>query len=115
MHEYSIAESVHRIAAANTPPGATLRRVTLEAGPMRGIDPQAMQWAWQALLGAEVELQLITLPWRVRCADCETVFQADDPLETCACGSDRTRPVGGDELRVTAIEVDERSVPCASP
>ena len=36
------------LVKANCPEGEELESITIEAGPMRGIEPQAMQWAWEA-------------------------------------------------------------------
>ncbi len=48
MHEFSIAQAIIEQVSHHTPQGAVVRKVTIEAGPMRGIVPEAMQWAWQA-------------------------------------------------------------------
>jgi len=47
MHEFSIASSLLDLAKQHTPAGAVLRRIVMEAGPLHGIDREAMQWAWR--------------------------------------------------------------------
>lgn len=111
MHEMSIAESVYELARKNVPEHASLRCVRMQAGPMRGIEPDAMDWAWRALMQTthteDVTLELDLLPWSLRCTACDRVFKADDLFTTCACGSDQTAPVGGDELKLVSIDVDD--------
>ncbi len=112
MHELSIASSILDLAMKHTPPGAVLRAVRLRAGPMRGIEPQAMEWAWQANVadtpaqGSRIEVE--TLPWRLHCPDCGSDFVAEDIYGSCACGCKTPHPISGDELQVVSIEVDEK-------
>jgi hydrogenase nickel incorporation protein HypA/HybF len=110
MHELSLAQSVVRIVRAHRPDRTVVRRVRMQAGPMRGIVPEAMQWAWQAhTQGTELEasqLELDLLPWTLQCDDCGRQWTTEEIYATCGCGSRRTRPVGGDELAVLCIDVD---------
>lgn len=121
MHEFSIAEAVLDIARGHVPADCVLTAVRVEAGPMRGIEPDAMQWAWQALMAAEelgeVRLDLTVMPWRLECHACGRVFHADDAIATCVCGCQAARPVDCDHLRLVSIDIDnalERSVCRAS-
>ena len=116
MHEMSIAESILDVARRNVPQGATLRSVRMIAGPMRSIDPQCMQMAWAGIGQKDVTLKLSLLPWRMKCGDCGRLWEQPDLAERCTCGSTQVRPIGGDDLQVLSIEVDdaeiERSQPC---
>ncbi|CAN5342138.1 hydrogenase maturation nickel metallochaperone HypA [soil metagenome] len=111
MHELSIASSILELARRHVPGGSCLRSLKLTAGPMRAIEPEAMQFAWQAILqeaGAdEISLELNQLPWQLRCASCGREWQSESTDCICVCGSDRVSPVGGDELQITSIEVDD--------
>lgn len=111
MHEMSIAEAIWDLARRHVPEGGVLRAVRLRAGPMRGIDPPSMQWAWQALMhehaNEKVLLEMESLPWRMKCGGCGTEWTAAELAESCICGSDRVRPIGGDELQLVSIEVDD--------
>jgi len=114
MHEFSIAEAVLELAQDHVPGDAVLTKVHREAGPMRGIEREAMQWAWQALTEGNVELELTLTPWKLRCVECDRTFAADDMDVPCQCGSVATRPVDCDALRLITIDIDERSVCDAS-
>ena len=111
MHETSIACAIWDLARDHVPAGAVLRAVRVSAGPMRGIEHESMQWAWRALLEEQktpnVELELTILPWKVRCGHCDRVWNCTDFPLCCRCGSRRIRPLGGDELKLIAIEVDD--------
>lgn len=107
MHEMSIAQSILDLARSNVPAGAVLRSISVVAGPMRGIDPECMQLAWQAIGQDEVMLKLMVLPWRMRCAGCGKEWEEPQLAEVCSCGSSEVRPVGGDELQLRSIEVDD--------
>jgi hydrogenase nickel incorporation protein HypA/HybF len=111
MHELSIASSVLELARRHVPAGKILRGVKIRSGRMRGIEPHAMQLAWEASIGGTdaegAKLELEVLPWSLRCPDCGTQFVADDVFTPCTCGSQRTHPIGGDELVLVCVEVDE--------
>ena len=111
MHEFSIAESVVEQVRRHRPAGSVVRVVRLQVGPLRGIVPDAMQWAWTAathqtdLDGAALELEF--LPWRLVCPECREVFTADDMFQPCACGCELTTPEGGDALTLLSLEVEQ--------
>ncbi len=111
MHELSIADALLEQVRRHSPPGAALQAVRVRVGPMRGIDPEAMQYAWAAATAGAPEsaakLELECLPWALRCPDCGAQFTSADLYAACACGSDTARPVGGDELCLVSIEVDD--------
>jgi hydrogenase nickel incorporation protein HypA/HybF len=111
MHEMSIATAIWDLASRHLPANAVLRSVRVQAGPMRAIEPRSMEWAWDALMwdiGAEhVALELTTLPWDMQCTACGRQWKAAELSHRCICGSDRIRPIGGDELRLVSIEVDD--------
>jgi hydrogenase nickel incorporation protein HypA/HybF len=113
MHEMSIAQAILSLAEEHVPPGSALRIVRLRAGPMRAIEPQSMQWAWEALMAGpeeeHISLELTTLPWKMHCGGCGRKWESDELADRCQCGCADVRPVGGDELQLISIEVDDRS------
>lgn len=110
MHELSIAESILRLADEHVPRGAALHAVRIAAGPMRGIDPESMQLAWKGVTDSragKIALELETLPWTLRCPQCDREWTSREIDARCACGCDRPYPVGGDELRLLSIELED--------
>jgi len=111
MHELSIASSILELARQHVPPGLVLLSVKVQAGPLRGIDRDAMELAWRACTaGDEFEIPIIDLelsPWRLRCPDCAHEYVAETAFAACRCGGVHAAPIGGDELSVVSIEVDE--------
>ncbi len=111
MHEFSIAEALIERVAAHVPAGTHATTVRVTAGPLRGIDPDALDLAWTSMAAsnpvANARLELTLTPWTLVCADCGEVFEADSPEAMCHCGSGRTGIQGGDELLLTGLEVDD--------
>ena len=112
MHELSLARSILDIARRSLPCGAALRSVRVVAGPMRAIDPDAMNFAWRSVTGEtgfdNVELELDVRPWTLRCPECGDQWTSPQLDGVCpTCGGSRAFPIGGDELQVISIEVDE--------
>jgi Zn finger protein HypA/HybF involved in hydrogenase expression len=111
MHELSIADAILDLARRHLPPGCELKSVHVRAGPTRAIDPDAMQLAWQAVLAQEhlthIDLILEIRPWTIRCPRCGCQWTSTDLARPCTCGHQRGVPIGGDELQLTSIEVDE--------
>jgi len=109
MHEFSIAQSLIELAGQHCPPGAIIREVFIEAGPIRGIDQEAMQFAWQCATPGtpcqNTKLELRILPWRLHCPACGAEWESDDVFVSCGCGHASPAPAGGDELRLTGLEV----------
>ena len=114
MHELSIAESLADLVTHHAPRGEIVHVVYVTSGPLRGIDPQAMQWAWQAateqtpLQGARLELSIA--PWQLRCLHCERRWESRDPLDKCPCGSENVQPTASDELTLDSIEIEDTGV-----
>jgi hydrogenase nickel incorporation protein HypA/HybF len=112
MHELSIAMSILELARQRTPAGTVLHTVSVRAGPMRGIEQHAMEFASYACTkGTDAggsTIQVDSLPWRLHCPACRAEFESQELFKPCACGSQVTHPVGGDDLLLTSIEVEER-------
>jgi hydrogenase nickel incorporation protein HypA/HybF len=111
MHEFSLATSLVDLVRANCPENEQLNSITIEAGPMRAIEPQAMQWAWEAATNGTdlqgVTMELIQQPWTLFCPDCQKKFTAEDMFTNCECGCDQTGPVESDTLRLVRITVKD--------
>jgi Zn finger protein HypA/HybF involved in hydrogenase expression len=111
MHELSIAIAILELAGRRVPADCALASVRVAAGPMRGIDADALQLAWQVVVAdagmPPVRLELDARPWTLACAACGRQWNIDSLDDVCTCGSARVAPVGGDELDLLSIEVSE--------
>jgi Zn finger protein HypA/HybF involved in hydrogenase expression len=115
MHEMSIAPAILDLARRHVPKGAALRIVRVCAGPLRAIDRESMQWAWQALMEEQsagpIALELKILPWNMRCTECGAEWESAEAAWRCSCGSTEVRPTGSDRLQLVSIEVDDVQTP----
>ncbi len=111
MHELSIARHLLNLISRYTPAGEQVSCVHVAAGPLRTIDPHALQRAWKVSTpdtncqSAVLKLQL--LPWRWRCPRCGHQWDTQDHLSRCRCGCDQAVLSGGDELNLTSLDIDE--------
>jgi hydrogenase nickel incorporation protein HypA/HybF len=114
MHELSIARAllrqVGRVAGAHG--GARVRRVTVRIGPLSGVEPALLAQAFpQVVAGtpaAGAELVIESAPVRVRCLACGHEGEAaPNHLRCRACGGADTRLVGGDELLLVSLDLEE--------
>jgi hydrogenase nickel incorporation protein HypA/HybF len=113
MHELSVTQSIVE-ACSERAAGANVRRVTVDAGCLTCVMPDALHFCYElAVAGTPLEgskLEIIRIPGRSRCRDCGGDVTMTDPLSPCACGSvNLDPPQGGDELRIKSMEIEERA------
>lgn len=110
MHELSIAYSIVEMVA-EAAQGRNVRCVTLEIGRLSGVVPEAVAFCFpEVARGTPAEaarLDILEIDGRVRCEACGSEFATADLLAACGCGSIRCRPVGGEELNLKTIELEE--------
>ncbi len=112
MHELSLCESVYGIVD-RAREGHRVVGVELAVGQLRQVVPDTLVYCWQLVTEgtplAGSHLQIDHIPVSLRCFACEadTVVGAELSLACGACGSADAVVVGGEELLVTAIEVDD--------
>ena len=114
LHEMSIAESILDAARAELErrPGASLRGLGLRIGELAGVDSDSLNFCIECLI-RETALEGLTVhiehcPRRHQCPQCAHTFAvAGFDFECPACGNPATRPVGGDELQLAYLELDE--------
>ncbi len=108
MHELAVTESVVQ-AVTERLPGATVRCVYLEIGPLSGVVADSVRFCFDlvtegtSLAGARLEISQPSP--RCACADCGREFTPDGPIPVCECGSAAVTVLAGQELRITAVEV----------
>ncbi len=114
MHELSIAnsllEAVREEACAR--PGARFSKVGVRVGELSGVEPDSLSFCFQALVaGTELEpleLAIERCPRRQHCGGCDTSFTVTDLELACPrCGSVETTCVGGEQLELSFLEVEE--------
>ncbi len=111
MHELSIASSLVEIAARHAG-GRRVAAVEVKVGHLRQVVPAALEFAFELVAeGTPVEgarLELEQVPARGRCRGCgaETVMDGF-PLACGRCGGLDVEVVAGEELQVSALEVEE--------
>jgi hydrogenase nickel incorporation protein HypA/HybF len=114
VHEFSIAEALAAQVLAHAPAGARVREIEIVVGALRGLEPDALRMCWDAVTFgtpmAGSTLQVDLRPWSIRCSSCGRGWASPVPFVSCLCGNSTPAPMGGDELDLVAITVDEVEV-----
>ena len=111
MHELSIAESIVSIASRHAD-GRRVRLVEVQVGHLRQVVPSALCFAFELLVSGSAlegaQLALKAVPAAGRCRDCGSETELERfPLTCRACGGMDLEITAGEELLVTALELDE--------
>lgn len=114
MHELSIAESildaVLKELALN--PGVYPTRVGVRIGSMAAIDPESLNFCFNAVVQGtdwdNLKLDINVVPAQRICNNCGHIFVVEAYNSICtACASENTTPEGGDELDLEYLEVEK--------
>jgi hydrogenase nickel incorporation protein HypA/HybF len=114
MHELSVCQSmlsqIEAVALENQ--ARRVLRVTLQIGPLSGVEPQLLQQAFPiASAGSIAEqavLEIELLPIRVQCQQCGTESEALVNKLICGkCGHWQTRLLSGDEMLLASLELEK--------
>jgi hydrogenase nickel incorporation protein HypA/HybF len=113
MHEFGLMQSVlENVEAAARDAGAErVCGIRLVVGQMREVIPDAMEFAFEALIPETLcqgaTLTIKTVKPRSRCLQCGKEFEHDRFHWMCpACDALATELLAGRELYIDAIEVD---------
>lgn len=110
MHELSITCNIVELVeqAAH---GRRVSRVTLEIGKLSGVAPGAIAFCFpEVAKGTPVEgasLDIREIAASALCAACGAHFATPSMLTICPCGSLQFERLGGEELNIKSIELDE--------
>lgn len=122
MHELSVCGAlIEQVSALAAQRGAALvRRITIEVGPLSGVDPLLLQAAFCVLragsCAAEADLAIDTPDVRICCIACAAVTSTAPNRLVCAqCGGMRSRVLQGDELRLRRVELVVEGLPRLDP
>ncbi len=117
MHEIGIAASILENVEleARRRPGARFAAVGVRIGELSNVDKDALEFAFEALTRntalEDLRLEVEWCPRRQRCLDCGEEFAVRElDLHCPGCGTDKTSCIGGTELDVAYLELEE---PCA--
>jgi len=114
MHEMGIANSV--LEAVRTEmglhPGTSPRKVAVRIGEIAAIDQDALRFCFEAITREtdleSLELVIEVCPRQHRCQTCGRDFVVRDYDSRCPqCASLDTTCIGGDELELAYLEVEE--------
>jgi len=114
MHEMGIANSVLNAVRTEMQryPESYPSKVCVRVGQMAAIDQDALRFCFEAIT-RETDLEALQLevkvcPLRCRCRRCGREFVVRDYLFRCPdCASLETDCIGGDELELAYMEVEE--------
>ena len=114
MHELSIANSILEAVRKEHERlnGARVTKVGVRIGELAGVDPDALSFGFEVLVkDTDLEplaLAIESVARRHQCSHCRQIFAVQDYRVDCpACGSTETRCIGGDELELAYLEVEE--------
>ncbi len=114
MHELGIANSVIEAVRAATLqcPAARVRKVGLRLGELSGVDQDSLAFCFDSLVQdtelAGVPLVIEFCRRRHRCLCCSETFLVIDYQTACPlCGSTNTKCIGGEELELAYLELEE--------
>ena len=113
MHEMALCESMLRIVAdeARSHRFSKVRVVRLRVGAFSGVSTESMAFCFPVVArgtiadGARLEFEPV--PGRGWCPRCETTVDLAERFDPCPhCGGHGVQVVGGDEFRISDLEVD---------
>lgn len=114
MHELSIASAVLDAVRAEAArhPAARVRTVGLRVGELAGVNGEALRFCLEALVRetelSETVMEIMPSPRRHRCRCCQETFAVTDYQCACpSCASAKTDCVGGEELELAFLELEE--------
>ena len=114
MHELSVAAAlVHTLVRYQAEHHVRVTAAHVKMGPLSGIDPEALRFAWAPALAGEPGLEGCMLVLeksrlRHRCRSCGLETEFEDWVLTCPrCGKEELRREGGNEFVLESIEVED--------
>lgn len=114
MHELGIATSILECvqAEATRRPGVRITKVGVRVGELAGVDVDSLQFGFEAIVkDTDLEglvLAVESIPRVQRCPKCLHEFRMTDYDPQCPqCGEFATQCIGGEELDIAYMEVDE--------
>jgi hydrogenase nickel incorporation protein HypA/HybF len=117
VHEIGIASSILEcvVAEAQKHPGVQVLAVGVRIGELSAVDKDALDFAFEAITRdtewEHLKLEVQWCPRRQKCLSCAEEFSDPGFDLTCPkCGADNSTCIGGTELDIAYLELEE---PCA--
>tara|TARA_R110000782_G_scaffold48146_5_gene105515 strand:- start:2402 stop:2731 length:330 start_codon:yes stop_codon:yes gene_type:complete len=108
MHELGITRNIVSIVSEHAK-GKPVKRVQLEIGRLSAIMPDAVRFCYDVCCkGTELEgstLEIIEIPGKAHCYECDNDVDLNDVLSACVCGSRNLNRLSGEELNIKEMEV----------
>lgn len=113
MHELAITESMVKIALTKAEEIGAKRivKINLKIGRLSGYVPEAVEMNFGLLTaGTKAEGAVLDIKWvpiKCRCSNCGKEYQIEEVDLNCnKCGTLTGRIIGGREMFIDSIEVD---------
>ena len=108
MHELGITlQIVESVTSQNR--GAKITRISVEIGKLSGVMADAVRFCFDACasgtLAEGATLDIIEVPGRARCLECQKEILLDEPYGRCSCGNSLLQWISGRELKLKEMEV----------
>lgn len=113
MHEMSLMENALQVVdeLLLNYKVAKVNEIVLKVGRLANCIPGALEFAFEALTREgpykEAKLVIEEEPVLLKCAECGQEFEAGDFPWTCICGSNAIEIIGGTEVYVANLDIDE--------
>ncbi len=112
MHELALAKSITDMVAEHAG-SRRVRRITVEAGVLTCVMPDAMRFCFGLVAAGTVlegaTLEIVEVKATARCRACGGTFFQDTLWTACPCGERNFERVTGEELRVKEYEVETQT------
>ncbi|CAI7980763.1 MULTISPECIES: hydrogenase maturation nickel metallochaperone HypA [Parafrankia] len=109
MHELSVTVELVDMVARRVPADVQVTRVALEIGRLSGVMTSPLRFCFDLVAAGTsldgARLDIAEPPGRGRCRRCGADVDLPDLLTPCGCGSHEIELTGGEEVRITAVEV----------
>lgn len=116
MHELSLANDIIETVKQTLAPEElhSVRKIVLEIGAYSGVVSDSLSFSFEAITaGTELsgaELEIIDIPFRLKCNQCKTETNPDFPIMLCEnCGSTDTEVLSGEELKIKELKISENN------
>ncbi|WP_017304993.1 hydrogenase maturation nickel metallochaperone HypA [Spirulina subsalsa] len=112
MHEVSLMEQTLAIAFdhAQQQNAQRIHRLKMRIGAVSGVVPEALSFAFDVVASGTIAegatLEIENVPVTCFCPDCDLFFNPPDLIYECPhCGSYIQKPLAGQEIELTSLEV----------